>query len=101
MTWVHKWEFSPIDNKTNIFLASFTTCWARLKLYEVLDQLQTRVLYYDTDSVIYTSKVGLPEMPLGDFLGDLTDEELGTNNLFHLVQSVTLTGPLQATKCVK
>ena len=29
---------------SNVFLASFTTCWARLKLYELLDLLQTRVL---------------------------------------------------------
>lgn len=43
---------------TNVFLASFTTCWERLKLYELLDLLQTRVLYWDTDSVIYTQKEG-------------------------------------------
>lgn len=42
----------------NVFLASFTTCWARLKLYELLDLLQTRVLYLNTDSVIYTQKEG-------------------------------------------
>ncbi|XP_052691944.1 uncharacterized protein LOC128169970 [Crassostrea angulata] len=30
---------------SNVFLASFTTCWARLKLYELLDMLKTRVLY--------------------------------------------------------
>lgn len=59
---------------TNVFLASFTTCWARLKLYELLDRLQTRVLYWDTDSVIYTSKEGEWEPPIGDYLGELTNE---------------------------
>ena len=39
--------------KSNIFVATFTTCHARLKLYESLDTLQDQVLYYDTDSVIY------------------------------------------------
>ena len=34
--------------KTNIFVAAFTTCHARLKLYESLDTLQEQVLYYDT-----------------------------------------------------
>ena len=34
--------------KTNIFVAAFTTCHARLKLYESLDTLQQQVLYYDT-----------------------------------------------------
>ena len=62
------------DKKTNIFIASFTTCWARLKLYDVLDKLDRRVLYYDTDSVIYVSKPGLYEPPIGDYLGNLTDE---------------------------
>lgn len=59
---------------TNVFLASFTTCWARLKLYELLDLLQTRVLYWDTDSVIYTLKEGELEPPVGDYLGELTNE---------------------------
>ena len=59
---------------TNVFLASFTTCWARLKLYDLLDMLQKRVLYWDTDSVIYTQKEGEPEPPTGDYLGDLTNE---------------------------
>ena len=38
--------------KTNIFVAAFTTCHARLKLYESLDVLQEQVLNYDTDSVV-------------------------------------------------
>ena len=88
LTWSHKGEFSPVDNKTNIFLASFTTCWARLKLYDVLDTLQTQVLYYDTDSVIYTTRPGEVEMPLGDFLGELTDEEPG-----ELITEFISTGP--------
>ena len=39
--------------KTNIFEAAFTTCHARLKLYESLGTLQRQVLYYDTYSVVY------------------------------------------------
>ncbi|PFX13983.1 putative DNA polymerase [Stylophora pistillata] len=38
---------------TNVFIAAFTTCQARLKLYESLEVLKERVLYYDTDSVVY------------------------------------------------
>ena len=58
---------------TNINVATFTTCWARLRLYQVLDQLKDRCLYYDTDSVIYLDD-GSVNLPLGDYLGDLTDE---------------------------
>ncbi|CAH3192185.1 unnamed protein product [Porites evermanni] len=60
--------------KTNIFVAAFTTCHARLKLYESLDILQQQVLYYDTDSVIYRWRPGQPSITTGDFLGDMTDE---------------------------
>ena len=62
------------SNKTNVFIAAFTTAWARLKLYEALDQLQKQVLYYDTDSVIYHCKQGQPSIPVGDYLGQFTDE---------------------------
>ena len=61
-------------SKTNIFIAAFTTSQARLKLYESLEALGDRVLYYDTDSVIYTWKPGQTEIPLGDYLGDMTNE---------------------------
>lgn len=62
------------DPKSNVFLATFTTSWARLKLYKVLDQLGEDVLYHDTDSVIYICRPGVNEVPLGDYLGELTDE---------------------------
>ena len=67
-------EFAEQNNKVNIVIAAFTTAYARLKLYDLLDLLQERVLYYDTDSVIYVHESGKPEPPLGDYLGDLTDE---------------------------
>jgi hypothetical protein len=46
----------------------------RLKLYSYLEILQRRVLYFDTDSVIYLSETGAHLLPLGDYLGELTDE---------------------------
>ena len=67
-------EFVEQNNKVNIVIAAFTTAYARLKLYDLLDLLQERVLYYDTDSVIYVHEPGKPDPPLGDYLGDLTDE---------------------------
>ena len=70
--------------KTNIFIAAFTTCHARLKLYSYLDRLQQQVLYYDTDSVIYRCLPDQPRIPTGDFLGDMTDELDGN----HIVEFV-------------
>ena len=63
--------------KTNLFIAIFTTAHARLKLYSALETLQQRVLYYDTDSVIYKWRPGQVEIPLGVFLGEFTDEVEG------------------------
>ena len=60
--------------KQNVFIAAFTTSLARLKLYDALDFLGDRVLYYDTDSVIYKTERGQDKLPLGDFLGQFTDE---------------------------
>ena len=73
ITWAYKEEYLPQQSLTNIFIAAFTTCHARLKLYSTLHQLGRAVLYYDTDSVIYVSD-GKNDPPLGDFLGEFTDE---------------------------
>ena len=66
----------PLNQSTSITHATFTTAHARLVLYEHLDKLGTRVLYHDTDSIIFRSYLKHPELdpPLGNFLGDLTDE---------------------------
>ena len=75
--YVEKEGFIEENDKVNIVIAAFTTAYARLKLYDLLDLLQERVLYYDTDSVVYVHEPGKPDPPLGDYLGDLTDELKG------------------------
>ena len=67
-------NFIASNAKTNVVIAAFTTAYARLKFYGVLDMLQERVLYYDTDSVIFVSKPNDPEPPIGPYFGELTDE---------------------------
>ncbi|CAB4004898.1 Hypothetical predicted protein, partial [Paramuricea clavata] len=70
-------EFVEADGKTNVVIAAFTIAHARLKLYGVLEQLNRRFLYFDTDSVIYVSKEDEWEPPTGSYLGrQLTDDEL-------------------------
>ena len=67
-------KFVQPDPNTNVVIAAFTTVHARLQLYDELDMLQERVLYYDTDSVIYLSQSGQPEPQLGNYIGDLTNK---------------------------
>ena len=74
LQWTYQNTFIPEGRNTNIYLATFTTCWARLKLYDILQTLDTRVIYYDTDSIVYISRPGYDEPSLGDFLGELTNE---------------------------
>ena len=46
-------DFEPLSKKTNVVVASFCTAWARLKLWFAMHNLWTRVLYHDTDSIIF------------------------------------------------
>ena len=67
-------EDIPISPNLNVFVAS---CWARSRLYEALRLLGKRVLYFDTDSVVYLEDTDDPNQPqpvLGDYLGEFTNE---------------------------
>ncbi|XP_072039103.1 uncharacterized protein [Amphiura filiformis] len=66
--------FARVNLNTNVVIAAFTTCHARLKLYEVLEKLGERAMYQDTDSVVFLSRPGDWEPTTGDYLGQLTDE---------------------------
>ena len=63
--------------KINVFIAAFTTAQARLRLYDALEKLDKRVLYMDTDSIIYHSREGQQMIPTGRFLGEFTNETPG------------------------
>ena len=58
-------------------LAAYTMAQARLKLYTLLEGLQERVLYFDTDSVVYMHEETRWNPELGDSLGELKDETKG------------------------
>ena len=108
-------EFETGGKKTNIFIAAFTTCFARLKLYSELHRLGTRVLYTDTDSIIFLSREGQYEPELGDYLGEFTCElsckDVGCNVTGclkrHYIEEFISAGPknysyrtdIQTTKC--
>ena len=71
----HSEEFEPLSYGTNAILARFFTSCARLKLWSVMNKLGNRVLYHDTDSIIFSVKerdTYIP--PLGEYLGELTNE---------------------------
>ena len=70
----HQLQDDPVSPNLNIFIACFTTCWARLKLYKQLHKLKERVLYFDTDSVIFKTSSGQRKPDLGEYLGNFKNE---------------------------
>lgn len=61
-----------------------------------MERLQERVLYIDTDSLIYVVREGETPLELGNYLGDLTDE-LGGDTIQEFVAS----GPKSYTYKIK
>lgn len=59
---------------TNLGLAAFVTAHARLRLYSELEKLGDRVLYFDTDSIIFEYREGEYNIPEGTFLGEWESE---------------------------
>ena len=76
MTYNFKDQFVDNSKNTNVYIACFTTSPARLMLYNKLDYLNEKVLYFDTDSIIYADD-GTKNIETGDMLGDMTDELSG------------------------
>jgi len=74
LQWRHAENFSDPSAVGNPYIAAYTTAQARLKLYSYLEILGARVLYFDTDSVIYLTRQGEKDFHTGVFLGDLTNE---------------------------
>ena len=76
MTYNFKDQFVDNSKNTNINIACFTTSHVRLMLYNKLDYLKEKVLYFDTDSIIYADD-GTKNVKTGDMHGDMTDEISG------------------------
>ena len=65
------------NSRTSYAIAAFVTSWARLELLKVIDEIELiprRIMYMDTDSVIFSYKNGDIKPATGDYLGNLTDE---------------------------
>ncbi len=69
------------NSNTNCVIGAFVTAQARLKLLSELNKLGDRVLYYDTDSIIYIHIEGLYNPSLGNFLGDFTNELIDNESI--------------------
>ena len=63
---------------TAVAIAAFVTAYARLKLYDELERIETSspgsVLYFDTDSIVFAQKPETDCPKIGNSLGMMTDE---------------------------
>ena len=76
------------SNQTNVAIAAFVTSQARLKLYSEMKLLGERVMYVDTDSIIFKRDRNLYSPQLGDYLGEFTNEIDPTEGS-HIVEFVS------------
>ncbi len=72
---------------SNVVLGSFVTCYGRMRLYEELLKIDDRVLYFDTDSIIFISNENHNEPRLADYLGKFTNEIIGDNYIEEFVSA--------------
>ena len=67
-------EFQTPALNTNVIIASYITTHARLELYSYLERLEDRVLYCDTNSILYRHVDGMYNPPQRELVGGMTDE---------------------------
>jgi len=75
VSYIEKVENKTALMTTNLALAGFTTANARLRLYKELYKLDDRVIYCDTDSIIYEYRKDEYNVVEGDCLGEWELEE--------------------------
>lgn len=75
VNWHYLDDYDCGSSSTNPIISAFTTAaHARIELYKYLDILKERTIYSDTDSCCYLASSESEKLPIGPYLGDLTDE---------------------------
>ena len=78
VNWQFRDEAVVSSANTNVTIAAYVTCQARLEHYKHLEKLGDHILYYDTDSCIFVwrneNDPSEYEPSLGNLLGEMTDE---------------------------
>lgn len=74
--------------KQSVVLAAFVTAYGRIHLWKEMKKLGDRVLYHDTDSIVFIDRPGCYKPSLGKYLGDFTDE-INPKDGNHIVEFVS------------
>lgn len=93
---ISKFQWKNHLSRTNIAIAAMVTAHARMRLWTEMNKLGKRVLYHDTDSIIYEHSPTEYNIPSGKYLGEWEDETGG----LPIVKFVS-TGPKCYTYVIK
>ena len=88
-------------NRTNLGIASSITACARMRLYKELRLLKDRVLYYDTDSIIYEYNKNLYNVVESEYLGGWECETTDNGVFYPLSDIVSIGAKSYAYKTVE
>jgi hypothetical protein len=77
----------------NHAVASFVTSYARIHLYSFMEKLGENLLYADTDSVVFLTAPGKPDLPTGACLGEMSCEIYSTHKKHDTIKSFVTVGP--------
>lgn len=81
VSYAHKKDFVEENASSNLYVALWTTSAARLILYDYMEQVHKakdcRILYTDTDSIIFSHPKGHQPIETGEFLGQMDEEYKG------------------------
>lgn len=75
VSWKDPKDRYSVSGNTSVFIACFTTAYACIELYNLLDRLQKQCLYHDTDLVIFVKREGDWNPPLRDYLGKIPPDQ--------------------------
>jgi len=68
-------DFVRAIDYINVVVAAFTTSWGRLRLFKLIQSVGSdRILYCDTDSIAFISRMGDSNPECNNLIGGLTDE---------------------------
>ena len=76
VTFIYEDGYEPPSSAVNVTISAYVTAYARIRLYKILESLQERAVYFDTDSIIAIEPKNQEDriIKLGKGLGDLVNE---------------------------
>ena len=86
-------NFSTPNSFSNYALGAFVTSYARCHLYKYMDMVGDKLLYCDTDSIVYVSNLNDIPIETGPYLGQMSCEILSTHKVNDSIQTWVSTGP--------